>query len=229
MQPPRRERGRKSTDPNFHILIAGLLSSTEDKDNLAKIAETIPPIIESYDSKKLYAEVNEAKKKVDSDKGRKKAEEMISNRLGVGKHEEDEKGTFLLFCSSQSPNISTLVSYSPPPIEELHGKPLFDQLFRQLESPYAISMLRRMDHADLQEFSHLMKQGMDTSGRENAGVLNTIQSFLAARGLKVIYHRDENPQPIDIDMEAVEIAERAVEDASLSKSSLYAHIRAHIY
>ncbi|KAF8330130.1 hypothetical protein F5887DRAFT_1110780 [Amanita rubescens] len=190
---------KQLAESEMALLIAGLLSSTDDKDNLTKIAETISPIIESYDRKELYAKVNEARKKMNDTKQRKKAENVICNRLGVGKSKEDGE-----------------VSYSPPPKEELYGKPLFEQLFRQLESPYAISKLRHMDHADLEEFSNLMKQGMDSRGRENAGILNTIQSFLAERGLEVVYYRDENPEPVDIEFEEYELAQMAVEDESLN-------------
>ncbi|KAF8324735.1 hypothetical protein F5887DRAFT_1022857 [Amanita rubescens] len=191
---------KQLAESEMALLIAGLLSSTDDKDNLTKIAETISPIIESYDRKELYAKVNEARKKMNDTKQRKKAENVICNRLGVGKSKEDGE-----------------VSYSPPPKEELYGKPLFEQLFRQLESPYAISKLRHMDHADLEEFSNLMKQGMDSRGRENAGILNTIQSFLAERGLEVVYYRDENPEPVDIEFEEYELAQMAVEDESLNE------------
>ena len=52
--------------------------------------------------------------------------------------------------------------YRRPSIKELRGKPLFDQLFQQLETPYAVYILRRMDYADLEEFSQLMKQAIDS-------------------------------------------------------------------
>lgn len=124
----------------------------------------------------------------------------------------------------------TLASFTPPSIEELRGKPLFDQLFQQLETPYAVYILRRMDYAELEEFSQLMKQAIDSSGRENTGILNTIQKFLAPRGLKVIYNREVVPEPVDIDMEEFEMAEMTAEDESLSKSTtICAHICAHVY
>ena len=88
---------KQLAESEMAVLIAGLLSSTDDKDNLAKIAKTISPIIESYNQKELYAKVNEARKNMNSNKKRKKAEEMICDRLGVGKSEEDGKGTFVLF------------------------------------------------------------------------------------------------------------------------------------
>lgn len=96
--------GKKQlNESEMAVLIAGLLSSTKDYDDIAKIEETILPIMEGYDLKKLHAKIDEARKTMNSNQGQKKAEELISRRLGVGRSEEGETRTFALFRSLQSP------------------------------------------------------------------------------------------------------------------------------
>ena len=94
---------KQLNESEMAVLIAGLLSSTKDYDDIAKIEETILPIMEGYDLKKLHAKIGEARKTMNSNQGQRKAEELISRRLGVGRSKEGETRTFALFRSLQSP------------------------------------------------------------------------------------------------------------------------------
>ena len=78
----------------------------------------------------------------------------------------------------------------------------------------------------MEEFAALMNRVTDPSGRENIGVLNTIKSYLAARGLEVVYFRDKSSEKEDAMSSAVsmndegeiEFAKSASTEASLSES-----------
>ena len=70
------------------LLIAALFSSTDNQDELAKVAELIPPLIESYNKTELYARVSELMAK---DLEVDKVEEKLRTRLG------SKRGMFVLF------------------------------------------------------------------------------------------------------------------------------------
>ena len=67
---------------------------------------------------------------------------------------------------------------------------------------------------------------MDSSGRENMGVLNTLRTYLSLRGVEVVYLRNEEMEKVEraaeeskstTSMDEVELAKRAAVDESLSK------------
>lgn len=86
-------------------------------------------------------------------------------------------------------------------------------------------MIQNLEPTDLEEFASLMNRVTDSSGRENIGVLNTLKSYLAARGLKVVYFRDESNEKEDAissavsmnDENQIEFAKSAAAEASLSE------------
>lgn len=94
-------------------------------------------------------------------------------------------------------------------------------------------MIQNLEPTDLEEFASLMNRVTDSSGRENIGVLNTLKSYLAARGLKVVYFRDESNEKEDAissavsmnDENQIEFAKSAAAEASLSE---FCPIRPHI-
>jgi hypothetical protein len=98
-------------------------------------------------------------------------------------------------------------------------------LLLQLETPNAYSVIQNLEPTDLEEFASLMNRVTDQSGRENIGVLNTIKSYLAARGLVVVYFRDKSNEKEDAissalsmnDENQIEFAKSAAAEASLSE------------
>ena len=87
-------------------------------------------------------------------------------------------------------------------------------------------MIQSLEPADVEAFAALMNRVVDPNGKENIGVLNTIKSYLAARGLKVVYVRDKSSEKEDpmssivsmTDMDPIEFAQSASADASMSES-----------
>ncbi|KAF8625166.1 hypothetical protein AX15_005526 [Amanita polypyramis BW_CC] len=224
-QLPSQTQSRPLGSNDLALLIAALFSSTNNKLKIAKLEKIVPAFIEkyNYDTTRLYKKVNEfmngfSAKGVDVES----VERAIRARVGDAAV-SGERGEHGLAKLDFPVDPSKLVSR-----KDLEGKSPLDQLFLYIETPYARSIIQNFEPEDMKEFSFLMGQVMDSSGRENMGVLNTIKAFLGLRGVEVVYLRNEEMKKVErasaegvseskTSMDEVELAKRAAADESLSK------------
>ncbi|KAF8637247.1 hypothetical protein AX17_002958 [Amanita inopinata Kibby_2008] len=190
------------------MVIAGLFLSAGNKAKLSRLEEAIPSFIKEFDHAKLYKKVNYYMANPPADNFESLTGKELSKN---GKSKSVE----------QPPPSPTPVDKS-----QLEGKTRLDQLMVYLDTPSAQVVLQNLDSEAQSVFTFLMSQVIDSSGRENMGVLNTIAKFMSTRGLDVQYVRsnlDGNdrvlPLGSDVDstsMDPVELAKRAAVDESLN-------------